>query len=60
MRPPRRSLDTELVPLLLKVHPDGHFLFNLMAGTGDEDEDDDDGETGSKTIFSSCSVAVDE
>jgi hypothetical protein len=47
--------------LLLNVHPDEHFLFNLIAGTGDEDEDDEDGETGSiAAIFSSSPMAVDE
>jgi hypothetical protein len=47
--------------LLVKVHPDEHFRFNLIAGTGDEDEDDEDGETGSITaIFSSSPMAVDE
>ncbi len=51
----------ELVALLVKVHPDEHFRFNLIAGTGDEDDDDEDGETGSITaIFSSSPMAVDE
>ena len=49
--------------MLLKVHPDEHFLFNLIAGTGDEDEDDEDGDSGSMAaviLFSSSPMAADE